>query len=133
MDKLGQVFISYSHDSVDHVQRVLDLSNKLRTEGIDCVLDQYESSPSEGWHRWMDRNIHNAQYVLIICTEAYFDRVMGKESEGKGLGVKWEGNLIYQHIYNTDSLNNKFIPVIFFCLSSPIHSNPAARCYILLC
>lgn len=113
MTEMGEVFISYSHDNVEHVQRVLDLSNKLRSEGIDCVLDQYESSPPEGWPRWMDRKIRDCRYVLMICTETYYKRVMGEETPDIGHGVKWEGNLIYQHIYNAGSQNIKFIPVIF--------------------
>lgn len=48
MEVSEEVFISYSHDSVDHVEAVLELSNKLRSEGVDCVLDQYEESPAEG-------------------------------------------------------------------------------------
>ena len=112
MEALGQVFISYSHDNVEHVQMVLSLSNKLRSEGIDCVLDQYEVSPSEGWPRWMDRKIRDAQYVIMICTEPYYRRVMGEEEAGKGKGVKWEGNLIFQHLYHADTVNTKFIPVI---------------------
>ena len=113
MEEKEEVFISYSHDSVEHVEKVLQLSNRLRSEGVDCVLDQYETSPAEGWPRWMDRKIRDAKYVLLICTEPYYNRVMGEEEEGVGLGVRWEGNLIYQHIYNSGSLNNKFIPVIF--------------------
>jgi hypothetical protein len=108
-----EVFISYSHDSVEHVERVLQLSNRLRSEGVDCVLDQYEESPPEGWPRWMDKKIRDAQYVLMVCTEPYFKRVMGEEAEGTGLGVRWEGNLIYQHFYNAGALNHKFIPVLF--------------------
>ena len=50
----GEVFISYSWDSESHVQSVLAFSNRLRSEGIDCVLDQYEDSPPEGWPLWMD-------------------------------------------------------------------------------
>jgi hypothetical protein len=61
------VFISYSHDSSDHARAVLALSNKLRSEGIDCVLDQYDSSPPEGWPRWMEREIGKAQFVLMIA------------------------------------------------------------------
>lgn len=61
----GTVFISYSHDSSDHVRAVLTLSNKLRSDGIDCVLDQYEACPPEGWPRWMDREINKAQFVLM--------------------------------------------------------------------
>lgn len=108
-----EVFISYSHDSVEHVERVLQLSNRLRSEGVDCVLDQYEESPPEGWPRWMDKKIGDAQYVLLICTEPYFKRVMGEEEEVMGFGVRWEGNLIYQHFYNARALNHRFIPVIF--------------------
>jgi hypothetical protein len=107
----GEVFISYSWDSEDHVQQVLALSNRLRSEGVDCVLDQYETSPPEGWPRWMDRKIRDSRLVLMICTETFYKRVMGDEAQDKGLGVKWEGGLIYQHIYNAGS-NPKFIPVL---------------------
>jgi len=37
------VFISYSHDSAEHADRVLALSNRLHEDGIDCILDQYEA------------------------------------------------------------------------------------------
>jgi hypothetical protein len=107
-----EVFISYSHDSVEHVQLVLELSNRFRFDGVDCVLDQYETSPPEGWPRWMDKKIRDSKYVVLICTEPYFRRVMGEEQEGKGLGVRWEGNLIYQHFYNAGTINHRFIPVV---------------------
>lgn len=61
----------------------------------------------------MDREIKKAKYVLMICTETYYRRVMGEEKPGTGLGVQWEGNLIYQHLYDAGSSNTKFIPVIF--------------------
>ena len=111
--EIGTVFISYSHDGPAHVRAVLCLSNRLRSEGIDCVLDQYETSPREGWPQWMDREIKKAQFVLMICTETYYRRVMGQEKPGVGHGVAWESTLIYNHIYNTGSQNIKFIPVIF--------------------
>jgi hypothetical protein len=98
-DDLGTVFISYSHDSPDHARAVLLLSNKLRSEGIDCILDQYESSPPEGWPRWMDREVKKAQFVLMVCTERYYRRVMGEEAPGVGLGVAWESTIIYSHIF----------------------------------
>jgi hypothetical protein len=37
---------------------------------------------------------------------------MGEEFPDKGLGVKWEGGLIYQHLYNAGANNSKFIPVL---------------------
>ena len=108
-----KVFISYSHDSQEHADCVLALSDQLRSDGINCILDQYEMSPPEGWPNWMDQNIRDANFVLMICTEIYYRRIMHKEITGKGLGVKWEGKLIYTHMYYDDTRNAKFIPVIF--------------------
>jgi hypothetical protein len=113
MDEQPKVFVSYSHDSVEHGNSVWAFAEKLRSEGIDCILDQYETSPPEGWPRWMDKQIRDAKFVLMVCTETYYKRVMGEEKPGSGLGIRWEGNLIYQHIYNAGSINTKFIPVLF--------------------
>jgi hypothetical protein len=86
--EVGEVFVSYSWDSEEHIKAVLALSNRLRADGIDCVLDQYEVSPPEGWPRWMDRKIAGASLVLVVCTETYLNRVMGRESPDKGLGPR---------------------------------------------
>ena len=43
-----RVFISYSHDSQAHADDVLALANRLRADGVDCSVDQYEESPPEG-------------------------------------------------------------------------------------
>lgn len=110
---MPKVFVSYSHDSPAHTARVLALADRLRQDGLDVILDQYEGDPPEGWPRWMDRQILAADVVLLICTETYYKRVMGQEAAGIGKGVKWEGNLIYQHIYQADSEHSKFIPVLF--------------------
>lgn len=108
-----KVFISYSHDSLDHKNRVLNLSNCLCDEGIDCNIDQYERSPAEGWPRWMNNQIETADYVLVICTENYKNRFKGRGEPRKGLGVKWEGAILTQELYEDEAKNKKFIPVVF--------------------
>jgi hypothetical protein len=60
----------------------------------------------------MERQIQEADFVLMLCTETYCRRVKGEEIPGKGHGVRWEGNLIRQHLYNAGTLNTKFIPVL---------------------
>lgn len=112
MPQTEEVFISYAHDTPENAEKVLELSNLLRAGGVDCVLDQYEEAPPEGWPRWMDKKIRDAKFVLMICTEVYYRRVMGEEKEGQGLGVRWEGNLVYQHLYNDGAMNTRFIPVL---------------------
>ncbi len=80
-----EVFISYSHDSADHIEQVLELSNRLRADGVDCVLDQYEVSPPEDWPRWMDKKIRDAKYVVLVCTEPYQINRMNPAPDSKYL------------------------------------------------
>ena len=108
-----KVFISYSWDSPEHCDSVLNLANKLRKEGVDAEIDQYEECPKEGWPLLMQNQINNATYVLIVCTETYLKRVEKREEKGNGLGVTWEASLIYQLLYEQQGFNTKFIPIIF--------------------
>jgi hypothetical protein len=108
-----KVLLSYSHDSPEHQKRVLTLANRLRADGIDCVIDQYVDVPAAGWTLWMERQIEASDFVLMVCTETYFRRVRDDEESGKGLGVRWEGGLIYRALYRNGRSNTKFIPVLF--------------------
>ncbi len=108
-----KVFISYSHDTSEHKGRVRDLSDRLRQEGIDSNIDQYEQSPPEGWPRWMERQIEEADFVLVVCTETYERRYRGAEDPGRGLGGSWEGAIVTQHLYEAQANNTRFIPVMF--------------------
>lgn len=106
------VFISYCQESVEFTDKVLEFSNRLRSEGIDTNLDQYIESPIEGWPRWMENSIREADYIIIVCTQEYLNRLMGKVAQGTGRGVKWESNIIYQYLYNNETLNERFVPII---------------------
>ena len=67
------VFISYSHDSAEHRERVLALSERLRDDGYDTRLDQYvNGTPAEKWPRWMLDRLDEASHVLVICTDELY-------------------------------------------------------------
>jgi SEFIR domain/Effector-associated domain 7 len=110
--KPSKIFISYSHDSEAHSDRVLELADRLRQDGIDANIDRYEQSPIQGWQRWMLNEIEDAQFVLIICTEQYDRRFRWKEEIGKGKGATWEGTIVTQALYDSQGSNSKFIPVL---------------------
>jgi TIR domain len=112
-DAIPKVFISYSHDTVAHQERVLDLADRLRADGIDAEVDQYNAAPPEGWPRWCERQIEAANFVLMVCTESYQRRVRGEEEPGQGLGVVWEAGIIRQLLYDAGTLSDKFVPVLF--------------------
>jgi tetratricopeptide (TPR) repeat protein len=108
-----RAFISYSHDSPEHEQRVLALAERLRKDGIDAQVDQYvNGTPLQGWHRWMLDELDAADFVLLICTETYYRRFRGHE-HATGAGADFEGALITQEIYKKHSRTVKFIPIIF--------------------
>ena len=107
------VFISYSHDTPEHSERVIALANKLRELGVDAELDQYHTRPRQGWPQWCEEQLRpeNSKFVLMICTNTYRNRVENKVAADAGRGVYWEGADIYQYIYK-DKANERFIPVL---------------------
>src|SRR5512144_3087603 len=108
-----KIFISYSHDTVEHQERVLGLADRLRADGIAAEIDQYNAAPSEGWPLWCERQIAAADAVLMVCTETYHRRVSGDEERRKGLGVVWEARIIRQLLYDAGAVSDKFVPVLF--------------------
>ncbi len=108
-----RVLISYSQESDEHRARIRKLADQLRTHGIDAMIDQYEPHPPEGWPDWMQRQIRQADFILMVFTETYRRRAIGEEQAGVGLGVAWEAKIIRNVIYNAGGSNSRFIPVVF--------------------
>lgn len=109
MPKSPKVFISYSH--VDNIfeQKMLSFANKLRSDGIDADIDLYNPVPFEGWPRWMEKQILNSDYIIVVCSESYWNKIYN--SNGKG--VIWEVNMVYQMLYDEHCNTSKFIPVFW--------------------
>src|SRR5262245_45134874 len=108
-----RVFISYSHDSPEHMDRVLALADQMRRDGVNASIDQYEHDPQDGWQIWTERQIRESDLVLIVCTETYLRRAQREEKPDRGHGVIWEMSVSYVLIYNADAQNRKFVPVVF--------------------
>jgi hypothetical protein len=120
-----KVLISYSHDSLEHVQHVLALAERLRQDGIEAQLDQYVSgTPARGWPRWTEDQLDSAEFVLVVCTETYRRRFLGREEPNKGKGADWEGSLITLELYHNRSDTSKFVPVLFDHRDEPFIPRP---------
>lgn len=112
-----RVFISYAHESEELSDSVLNLSNYLRNKGVGSEIDQYEEAPPEGWPKWMARQIQEADYVLVVCSDLFFKRENDHSGDENGLGVKWETTLIIQQLYTLNTNNEKYIPIIIDSIS----------------
>jgi hypothetical protein len=109
----GRVFISYAHESERHRARVLALANRLRADGIDARIDRYSAPPLTGWTRWMEREITEAQWILLVYTETYRRRFDLEEEQGKGRGVAWEARIVRGALYDKPDGLHRCVPVIF--------------------
>lgn len=114
MKKSPKVFISYAHEGKKLADDVLAFANYLRLQGVDAEIDQYEEAPPQGWPLWMASQIDQADFVLILATETYYERSkFFEKNPSSGLGVKWETLHILQKIYENVYNNTKYIPIHF--------------------
>jgi len=109
-----KVFISYAHDPEDkeHRRRVLQLAKRLRSNGVDAWIDQHVEHTAVEWPEWTERQIREADLVLVVCTALYRDAFEDKTAPGIRKGSKWEARFIRRHVYACGSVNTKFLPVL---------------------
>ncbi|MGL5827691.1 MAG: NACHT domain-containing protein [Nocardioides sp.] len=108
-----RVFISYTHDSESHRSAVLRLGERLRADGVDARLDRWvPGTPQQGWPAWMEDELEAADFVLVICSEVYYDRYRGRGATAIGRGGRFESNLIRDQLYADRSRVRRFVPVL---------------------
>lgn len=102
-----KVFISYSWDSENHKKWVIALSNELRKNGIDAVVDEFITQKGTvNLNRMMIENIQNSDYTVAILTDKYAE----KANSFKG-GAGYETSLLINDI--VDNIE-KIIPIVRF-------------------
>jgi hypothetical protein len=108
-----KVFISYTHDTSDHRDRIAALAHQLRRDGLDVRLDQWvRGMPAEGWPKWMEDEISSAAFILLVCTEAYAARYAGAGDPADGRGARWETSLIRDILYDDGRRITQFVPLL---------------------
>jgi hypothetical protein len=104
--KTPKAFLSYSHDSPSHRGWVKELASRLRGDGVETILDQWELAPGDQIPEFMERAVRENDFVLIICTPRYKDR-----SDARTGGVGYEGDIMTGEVYR-DRNHRKFIPIL---------------------
>ncbi len=99
-------FISYAWDNESHKSWVKDFAIKLRNNGVEAILDKWHATPGDLLPEFMEREIRECDYVLIICSPKYKDR-----SDKRLGGVGYEGDIITGEIFVKRQLS-KFIPIL---------------------
>ena len=108
-----RVFISYAHDSDEHVAAVRDLWAFLRSLGIDARLDLSATERRQDWPVWMLEQVRDARFVLVVVSPAYKRRSDGLVAADEGRGKQFEGRLIREFFYRDQlAAMERFLPVL---------------------
>lgn len=103
---MTKAFISYSWDRSEHKEWVRDLATRLRSDGVDVTLDQWHLIPGDQIPEFMEKEVRESDYVLIVCTPRYKNRSDNREG-----GVGYEGDIMTAEVMNTRN-ERKFIPIL---------------------
>ncbi|MCE7609331.1 toll/interleukin-1 receptor domain-containing protein [Vibrio fluvialis] len=101
-----KVFLSYSHDSADHKQWVLDLATRLVNGGIDARIDAWSLAPGDDLPHFMETQLAEVDRVIMVCTDTYVQ----KANAGTG-GVGYEKMIVTSSLMSRID-DNKIIPII---------------------
>jgi hypothetical protein len=107
-----RVIVTYAHDTAQHKQRVLELGDRLRTDGVDAELDQYDPHPKSGWPKWMEQKFEAADFVLCVPSPLYLERFQQADGS-KASGSRYEGVLVSTRLFREGCSYDKFAVVIF--------------------
>ena len=100
------VFISYSWGNPKHQNWVREFAARLRSDGVEAVLDQWELEPGDQLTHFMEKAIADNQFVLIICPPTY-----KRKSEAREGGVGYEDDIMTADVMTTNN-HRKFIPIL---------------------
>jgi hypothetical protein len=102
--------ISYVRGYCD--DKVIKLAAQLRECGVPCELDIYQvRSPDGGWSRNMAR-LMRMPFVLVVCSETYYERYTLADVHGGG-GVAMESGLLSRRFTEKFGREHGIIPVVF--------------------
>jgi hypothetical protein len=101
-----RVFISYSWDNEEHKAWVKALAARLRGDGVEVALDDWQVKPATRLPHFMENAVRESEFVLVICTEGY-----RRKADGRKGGVGYEGGIITGEILELGN-HEKFIPLL---------------------
>src|SRR6476469_5776578 len=101
-----RVFISYSWDNPEHSKWVRELAERLVKNGVIARLDQWHIAPGESLTHFMEEEVSQADYVIVVCTPAF-----AAKSNARRGGAGYEQQIVSGHLLS-GSLRRKFIPIL---------------------
>ncbi len=100
-----KVFISYS-SAPQHDEWVLELAKRLRANGVDVILDQWDAVLGADLPHFMEQGLTGADRVVAVCSDSYITKA------NNGIkGVGYEKKIMTADLMD-DAMGGRIVPVI---------------------
>src|SRR5271165_1432616 len=101
-----KAFMSYAWEDEPHREWVRALAGQLRTDGVETILDRWQTVPGDQLPQFMESAVRESDYVLIVCTPSYKHK-----SDHRQGGVGYEGDVMTGEVFVSGN-RRKFIPLL---------------------
>ena len=101
-----KTFVSYSHEGENHSDWVLQLATRLRSNGVDVILDRWNLQLGGNLGSFIDQGLSESNRVLCVCSQGYVEKANSGIS-----GVGYEKTVITAELLS-DSNTDWVIPAI---------------------
>lgn len=107
-NKNPKAFISYSWSSPAHQKFVVDIAEKLTTDGVVVIIDKWDLKEGQDKYAFMEKMVTDPTMNKVLI---FSDKRYAEKSNEKSGGVGRESQIISAEIYNKVE-QTKFIPIV---------------------
>jgi len=103
-----KVFISYSWSSPEHEEWVINLAERLMSDGIEVIIDKWDLKEGHDIFDFMESMVKSPEInkVLVILDKTYSEK-----ADSRSGGVGTETQIISPNVYKNAS-QEKFLPIV---------------------
>ena len=103
-----KVFISYSRTSQGHCDQIRGYAERLRNDGIDVILDQWDLSEGQDKYAFMEKMVTDPSVTHVLV---FSDKKYAEKADERKAGVGTESQIMSKEIYEKVD-QKKFIPLV---------------------
>src|SRR5262245_42224974 len=107
-DKPPKAFISYSWTSPAHCEIIRSYAERLRNDGIDTVLDQWDLAEGQDKYAFMEKMVTDPSVTHVLV---FSDKLYAEKADARKAGVGTESQIMSKEIYEKID-QQKFIPLV---------------------
>ena len=103
-----KAFVSYSWSSKEYIDLIRSYAERLVSDGVDVILDQWSLSEGQDKYAFMEQMVTDPSVTHVLV---FSDRTYAEKANARRKGVGTESEIISRQVYEkTDQ--TKFIPLV---------------------